>query len=421
MISDKIKTAKTFFLFFSIIIILLSSFSINPASVFAQRRLEVDYPEIEGTKPEEVTTSIPDYVKYIFNFALWISGFIALAVLIYAGFIYFTSTGNPEKLKDAKDRIVYAFLGLVILFGSYLLLISINPDLVVFRLKTLAPIISKLPPGVLACKTQPKTKSGDDAVAIAFQLANNFPHEPLWRQKEIFEELEYIFEQISKNCYTIGGKGNIKSDFDNKITDIYFIPGLEKKGTHTYLTLYGAILYEKRGFLGYTLAIYNHLEPLPGEVYTPVHRDLTQGTQGAPGSFKISEPSSIEPFKLIWEPDPSWRIWLFQKPNHNQGTGLTGIKYTLDSGRWYGQHNINDLVDKDGKTVSPESIWVEGDILGILFTKNGEGASFSAESDYNLLDNKNIRSWEWCGWGDPLNWCAVAEATKLMIINALIY
>ncbi len=421
MISKKMKIVKIFFLFFIIIVVLLSCFLISSTPVFAQRRLEVDYPEVKGDRPEEVTTLIPDYVKYIFNFAIWISGFIALVVLIYAGFIYFTSTGNPEKIKDAKDRILYAFLGLVILFGSYLLLTSINPDLVVFHLKRLTPIISKLPPGILACKAQPRTESGDDAVTIAFQLANNFPYEPLWRQKEISKELEYIFEQISKNCYTIGTRGNIKSDFDNKVTDIYFIPGLEKKGEHTYLTLYGAILYEKRGFLGYTLACYNHLKPLPGGVYTPVHRDLTQGTQGDPGSFKISEPSSIEPFKLILEPDPSWSIRLFQKPNYNQGVGLTGMKYALDSGHWYEQHDINNLVDKDGETVSPESIWVEGDILGILFTEGGEGASFSAESDYNLLDNKNIRDWEWCGWGDPINLCATAKATRLIIINALIY
>lgn len=396
--------------FFSILIISIILFSLA-GFVFAQgRQLEIEYPEIEGEQPEQVTTPVPEYFKYVFNFLIWISGLIALIVLIYAGFQYFTSAGSPERINDAKSRISAALLGILILFGSYLILITINPDLIVFRLPRLKPIISELTPGVLVCKEGVE-------VNRAWQLANNFKHaKEYWEQEMIAEELEEIIEDISDKCCMITTAGNIRADLDNNITDIYFIPGIELKGGHAYLTLYGAILYEERGFQGYTLACYDHLESLPGGVYTPVHRDLTSGP------FKISEPSSIEPFKLIWEPDPSWSIWLFQKPNYNKGTDLTGQKYTLSAPNWYGWTDLNALTDESGAPVSPESIWVEGDILGVLFTTpDRRGDSFS-ESDHNLLDNENIIDWEWCpAWLNPLEQCSVAAAKRLLIINALLY
>jgi hypothetical protein len=112
-------------------IILLSSLILFAAGfVFAQRDLEVDYPEMGGFSPENTTTVLPEYVKYIFNFSLGISGVIVFLILIYAGVRYLTSTGDPAKQGDAKSRIWAALLGLAVLFGSYLILTTINPQLI---------------------------------------------------------------------------------------------------------------------------------------------------------------------------------------------------------------------------------------------------------------------------------------------------
>lgn len=64
-----------------------------------------------------------------------------------------TSVGNPAKMQDAKEQIFSAFLGIVILLFSYLILATINPQLVMFRIPTLTePEICKTsadcPPGV---------------------------------------------------------------------------------------------------------------------------------------------------------------------------------------------------------------------------------------------------------------------------------
>lgn len=103
--------------------------------VFAQKQLEVDYPEIQGSKPETTAVPIPEYVKYIFNFAIAICGLIGFGVLIFGGVRYLTSAGNSEKLKEAKKQVKSALLGILILLFSYLILITINPQLTIFQFK----------------------------------------------------------------------------------------------------------------------------------------------------------------------------------------------------------------------------------------------------------------------------------------------
>ncbi len=124
------------FVFLFSLIVFLSSFHF----VFSQEtKLEVGYPEIGGIKPETVATGLPEYVKYIFNFAVSFFGLVILGALLWSGFLYLTSVGKPDKLKEAKDRIVSAFLGLIILLSSYIVFTNINPQLVIFNIPLLTP------------------------------------------------------------------------------------------------------------------------------------------------------------------------------------------------------------------------------------------------------------------------------------------
>ncbi|MBU2101514.1 pilin, partial [Patescibacteria group bacterium] len=54
---------------------------------------------------------------------------LALAIIIYGGVSYAASAGNPSRISEAKKWITSAFLGLGLLFGSYLILGFINPNL----------------------------------------------------------------------------------------------------------------------------------------------------------------------------------------------------------------------------------------------------------------------------------------------------
>ncbi len=145
---------KILFLFILLILFLIP---LVPGVLAAAqpRSLEITYPTVPGaTPPTTVETEVPEYVKYIFNFLIVISGLVALGVIIYAGFQYFTSVGDPGKMQDSRDRILSALLGLVILVGSWLILMTINPQLLVLTIKPIPFVPSTLYSGVYLCTEQ---------------------------------------------------------------------------------------------------------------------------------------------------------------------------------------------------------------------------------------------------------------------------
>jgi len=114
------------------LILFLASFLLFIFStfIFAQKT-ELEYPQVSGAEtPTTVKTAFPEYVKYLFNLAIIIAGLIAFASLVYGGFSYLTSAGDPTAIGDAKDRITAGILGLIILLASFLILTTINPQLV---------------------------------------------------------------------------------------------------------------------------------------------------------------------------------------------------------------------------------------------------------------------------------------------------
>ena len=71
-----------------------------------------------------------EYLVAIYNFILNIVGIVAMIMIIIGGFRYMTSTGNASAMADAKDMIFNAFLGLGLALLSWLILYTINPDLI---------------------------------------------------------------------------------------------------------------------------------------------------------------------------------------------------------------------------------------------------------------------------------------------------
>lgn len=125
-----------------VFLFLLFFFLISAGFVFAQ---EVEYPKVPGVPTPTVKGGLPNYVKYIYNFAIVFVGLIALGVLIWSGIQYLTSAGKPDVLTSAKNRIKSALFGILLLLFSYLILITINPQLVIFHL----PGPKEIPPAKL--------------------------------------------------------------------------------------------------------------------------------------------------------------------------------------------------------------------------------------------------------------------------------
>jgi uncharacterized membrane protein YgcG len=90
---------------------------------------------LKGTKinldiPTEGLPQFGDLILAIFNWSLTLLGIIVFVMIFYGGFILFTAAGNPSKISEAKSQITNAIIGALILLASYMILTTINPDLV---------------------------------------------------------------------------------------------------------------------------------------------------------------------------------------------------------------------------------------------------------------------------------------------------
>jgi len=111
--------------------------------------LNLDYPSFEiCNRAGECTTydmeqiaaspnALNQLVAWLYYFIVMISGFAAFLMLVWGGFQWMTSAGNPAKIGEAKDRLISAVLGLVLILASWLILNTINPELTLLKMPEL--------------------------------------------------------------------------------------------------------------------------------------------------------------------------------------------------------------------------------------------------------------------------------------------
>lgn len=88
----------------------------------------IDYPK--GFNPEftNLASVVTAALKYIFP----IAGILLLLYLVWGGFSYLTSIGDPKKAEAARGRITSAIIGFVIIFTAFWLVQILE---YVFRLR----------------------------------------------------------------------------------------------------------------------------------------------------------------------------------------------------------------------------------------------------------------------------------------------
>ncbi|MBI2506707.1 MAG: hypothetical protein HYW00_01030, partial [Candidatus Colwellbacteria bacterium] len=92
-------------------------------------------------QPLGLAPQIADFYQW----ALGIGGIVALGVIIFGGILYTVSAGNSSRQEDAKQWITSALMGLLLLFGSFLILNTINPELT--KLKDLNLVVNEAAQG----------------------------------------------------------------------------------------------------------------------------------------------------------------------------------------------------------------------------------------------------------------------------------
>lgn len=58
-------------------------------------------------------------VGRVINSILGVVGSLALVMFVYGGLIWMTSSGSAEKVKKGRDILIWAVIGLLIIFSAY--------------------------------------------------------------------------------------------------------------------------------------------------------------------------------------------------------------------------------------------------------------------------------------------------------------
>ena len=118
------------------------------------------YTPMEQIPGFSATGDFPTYITNLYKFGLWTIGLAALLMISIGGFMYITSAGNNALMGKAKGIITDAIIGVLLAMVTYLLLYTINPDLVKFTPLTALPMPSST-----------GTTAANSAAAIQQQLA----------------------------------------------------------------------------------------------------------------------------------------------------------------------------------------------------------------------------------------------------------
>ncbi|MDO8463580.1 MAG: pilin [bacterium] len=110
---------------------------VNASEPTGQCRARFDAPTEENPRPILFTSAncfcygncvLADFVVIVVQvskFIFGISGSLALLMFTIGGFLWVTSAGSAEQVKKGRETLVHATIGIVIIFGAWLLVNTI--------------------------------------------------------------------------------------------------------------------------------------------------------------------------------------------------------------------------------------------------------------------------------------------------------
>ena len=106
-------------------------------------------------------TNLSNYLPGVFNLVIGLAGVLAFVMLTYGGVLYMTSDAISNK-SEGKKYITNALTGLGITIASWLIIFTINPDMVKFNLT-----LTQIPAATLQSGLDLSSFSSADASVIA--------------------------------------------------------------------------------------------------------------------------------------------------------------------------------------------------------------------------------------------------------------
>lgn len=96
----------------------IGAFLVTTSSAHAQGGVARGYLQQVGDSTQLGSQGLPELIGAILNTVLSVLGIVLLVIVIYAGFLWMTAGGDPEKVKKAKDLIINATIGLLLILSA---------------------------------------------------------------------------------------------------------------------------------------------------------------------------------------------------------------------------------------------------------------------------------------------------------------
>ena len=173
------------------------------------------------------------YIKALYDYGLMIGGILAAVVLMGGGLMWLLSAGNDSRVAQAKELITGSVVGLIILFGSWVILDTINPNLT--ELSTInTQVIKKEKPASLGCCLNTETNEATNTTKIDCGQSNLFYPNELVNPKTNKCELAGCCYQVyygltdSTLCKrTVQSACNNGKNYNGSYGEIYFYANQE--------------------------------------------------------------------------------------------------------------------------------------------------------------------------------------------------
>ena len=104
----------------------------------AQIALEVPFPGMEGG-----VSDLGDYIRILYNYGIYAASVMAVIMISISGFKWVAAGGNKSSIEKAKSGMVMSITGLFLLFGSYMILNTVNSQLTFLKMPYIEPITTK--------------------------------------------------------------------------------------------------------------------------------------------------------------------------------------------------------------------------------------------------------------------------------------
>lgn len=98
--------------FFPAIFLVIAMFAVSSNTRVALAQMGAEQlAYYQGSQEQD----LPSAIMSVVNYALIFVGVLALAFLVYGGFLYITSHGDSGQVTKAKDTIINAIIGIVVI------------------------------------------------------------------------------------------------------------------------------------------------------------------------------------------------------------------------------------------------------------------------------------------------------------------